>query len=393
MPSLLGIDSGLTVTKAVLFDIDGTTLAVARRRVAQSFPRARHVERDMDEFWNATADAIAEAIAKSGRPASDILAIATTAHGDGIYMLDKDRRPLGAGILSLDSRAVGVAECWVDGPVAEQAIAITGQLPHASAPSAILAWVKENEPERFGRIAHVIACKDWLRFCLTGDVGTDRTEASTSFTDVNTQEYSKEALALFGLDALWDALPPMSRSDEIVGSVSGECAERTGLVAGTPVVGGLHDVTASALGVGGLGIGTVAVVAGTYSINETLSSEPRVNKAGSAAMALRRANGTICRSRPHRRPITTGFSTSSARQNGARQRKQDVPSTTCCARKSMRHWQSLRRQCSIPTSSVRPMERWRAVRFSVCVAGRIGVICCAQSGKALPSIIASMSIT
>ncbi|WP_374864725.1 FGGY-family carbohydrate kinase [Brucella cytisi] len=278
MPSLLGIDSGLTVTKAVLFDIDGTTLAVARRRVAQSFPRARHVERDMDEFWNATVDAIAEAIAKSGRSASDILAIATTAHGDGVYMLDKDRRPLGAGILSLDSRAVDVAERWVNSPVAEQAITITGQLPHASAPSAILAWVKENEPERFGRIAHVIACKDWLRFCLTGDVGTDRTEASTSFTDVNTQEYSKEALALFGLDALWDALPPMSRSDEIVGSVSAECAERTGLIAGMPVVGGLHDVTASALGVGGLGIGTVAVVAGTYSINETLSSEPRVDK-------------------------------------------------------------------------------------------------------------------
>ena len=212
MPSLLGIDSGLTVTKAVLFDIDGTPLSVARRRVTQSFPQPRHVERDMDEFWNATADAIAEAIAKSGRPASDILAIATTAHGDGIYMLDKDARPLGKGILSLDSRAVDVAERWVSGPVAEQSIAITGQLPHASAPSAILAWVKENEPERYGRIGHVVACKDWLRFCLTGEVGTDRTEASTSFTDVNTQDYSREALALFGLEALWDALPPMSRS-------------------------------------------------------------------------------------------------------------------------------------------------------------------------------------
>src|SRR5690606_33654715 len=102
--------------------------------------------------------------------------------------------------------------------------------------------------------------------------------ASTSFTDVHTQNYSKAALALFGLDELWDALPPMSRSDEIIGKVSSECALRTGLVAGTPVVGGLHDVTASALGVGGLEIGTVAVVAGTYSINETLSSEPRVDE-------------------------------------------------------------------------------------------------------------------
>jgi L-xylulokinase len=70
----------------------------------------------------------------------------------------------------------------------------------------------------------------------------------------------------------------MSRSDEIIGGVSQECANRTGLVPETPVVGGLHDVTASALGVGGLKIGTVAVVAGTYSINETLSSKPNVDK-------------------------------------------------------------------------------------------------------------------
>ncbi len=278
MPSLLGIDSGLTVTKAVLFDVDGTPLSVARRRVPQSLPRPRHVERDMDAFWDATADAVAEALQKSGRPASDILAVAATAHGDGVYMLDRDRRPLGPGVLSLDSRAGAVAEAWIAGPVAEAAIALTGQAPHASAPSAILAWVKANEPERYARIGHVLACKDWLRFCLTGAVGTDRTEASTSFTEVKSQEFSRDALALFGLEALWDALPPMARSDEIVGGVSRACAERTGLREGTPVVAGLHDVTASALGVGGLKQGTVAVVAGTYSINETLSSEPRVDK-------------------------------------------------------------------------------------------------------------------
>lgn len=278
MPCLLGIDSGLTVTKAVLFDVDGTPLAVARRRVTQFFPHPHHVERDMDEFWNATADAIEEVIEKSGRPASDIVAIATTAHGDGIYMLDRDRRPLGAGIVSLDSRAKDEVDNWLKTDVARQSIDITGQLPHASAPSAILAWIKNYEPDRYQRIAHVFAAKDWLRFCLTGLIGTDRTEASTSFTDVQTQEYSKDALALFGLDELWNALPEMKRSDEVVGHVSQACAERTGLVAGTPVVGGLHDVTASALGVGGLKIGTVAVVAGTYSINETLSNEPRVHE-------------------------------------------------------------------------------------------------------------------
>jgi L-xylulokinase len=278
MPSLLGIDSGLTVTKAVIFDIDGTPIAVARRRVTQFIPTPRHIERDMDELWTATADAIAEAISLSGRPASDIKAIAATAHGDGIYMLDRARRPLGRAILSLDSRAGEIVERWLASPVADEAIKLTGQLPHVSAPSALLAWVQEHEPARFSEIGHIVSCKDWLRFCLTGVVGTDRTEASTSFTHVESQDFSPAALRLFGLDALEEALPPISRSDEVIGAVTREAAARTGLAEGTPVVAGLHDVTASALGAGGYAAGVVAVIAGTYSINETLSSEPRVDR-------------------------------------------------------------------------------------------------------------------
>jgi L-xylulokinase len=277
MPSLLGIDNGLTVTKAVIFDADGTQLAVARRRVPQSIPQPRRVERDMNGLWAATSEAIREAISRCGRPAGDIAAAAATAHGDGIYMLDGAQRPLGPAILSLDSRAGGIVEDWMRGPVAEEALALTGQLPHASAPSALLAWIRRHEPERYRRIAHAVACKDWLRFCLTGTVGTDRTEASTSFTEVRGQDYSPEALRLFGLDELVAALPPISGSAEIVGGVTAEAAARTGLVEGTPVACGLHDVTASALGIGAHAEGVLAIVAGTYSINEVVSAEPRVD--------------------------------------------------------------------------------------------------------------------
>jgi L-xylulokinase len=277
MPSLLGIDNGLTVTKAVIFDIDGTQLSVARRRVPQSIPQARFVERDMAGLWTATAEAIREAIALSGRPASDIKAVAATAHGDGIYLLDSAKRPLGPGILSLDSRAGALVERWSDGALFDEALSLTGQVPHASAPSALLAWIKENDPDRFGRIGHVIACKDWLRFCLSGTVGTDRTEASTSFTEVGSQDYSREALGVYGLDALWNALPPITHSAEIVGGVTPEAAAMTGLVVGTPVASGLHDVTASALGIAGHADNVMSIVAGTYSINEVVSSRPKTD--------------------------------------------------------------------------------------------------------------------
>ena len=139
MPSLLGIDSGLTVTKAVIFDIDGTPIAVARRRVTQLIPRPRFVERDMHELWTATAEAIREAIGLSGRPAGDIQAVAATAHGDGIYVLDHAQAPLGNVIVSLDSRAGDIVDQWTTTGIADEAIALTGHVPHVSAPSALLA--------------------------------------------------------------------------------------------------------------------------------------------------------------------------------------------------------------------------------------------------------------
>ncbi|WP_421870429.1 FGGY-family carbohydrate kinase [Pararhizobium sp.] len=277
MASLLGIDNGLTVTKAVIFDRDGTQLSVARRRVPQSMPQARFIERDMAGLWQATAEAIREAIALSGRPPSDIKAVAATAHGDGLYLLDDEKQPLGPGILSLDSRAGGIIDAWSSGVLFTEALALTGQIPHVSAPSALLAWIKQHEPERYRCIRHVLGCKDWLRFCLTGAIGTDRTEASTSFTDVHTQTFSSDAMRLFGLEDVFDALPPMAHSAEVAGTVTADAAALTGLAAGTPVAFGLHDVTASALGIGGHADGVISIVAGTYSINQVVSTDVRVD--------------------------------------------------------------------------------------------------------------------
>lgn len=285
-PCLLGIDSGLTMTKAVVFDAGGRVLATARRRIAQAIPQPRHVERDMVALWLATAEAIRAALEAAGHP--EIVAVAATAHGDGVYLLDHDDQPLGPGVLSLDSRAgTTVAEWEADGTEAA-ALPLSGQMPHASAPSALLAWIRDHEPERCSRIGYVLSCKDWLRFCLTGTIGTDLTEASTSFTDVATQDWSSEVLDLYGLGFLRPALPAISRPDEVIGRITPEAATRTSLRVGTPVVAGLHDVTASALGIGGHREGRIAVVAGTYSINETVSHRPKTDPRWFCRNGLRR---------------------------------------------------------------------------------------------------------
>ncbi|WP_114010296.1 FGGY-family carbohydrate kinase [Cohaesibacter intestini] len=277
MAYLLGIDNGLTNSKAVVFDLDGNAIATARRRIAQRMPQPHFVERDMVELWLATAGAIKEALESAACQPSEILAVGATAHGDGLYLLDHDQQPLGNGILSLDSRAGDIVTDWQQGGTDRAALELSGQCPHLSAPAALLAWIRRHQPERFDKIGSVIACKDWLRFCLTGTVGTDLTEASISFTDPHSQDYRGDILTLYGLESLSGALPDIALPDEIVGYVTDEAAMVTGLARGTPVVAGLHDVTASALGAGGYGVGSVAIVAGTYSINETVSNAPKID--------------------------------------------------------------------------------------------------------------------
>ena len=277
MDRIVAIDSGLTVTKAVVFNLAGKELAVATRTVPQIQPRPRHVERNMLHLWQQTAQAIREVLATSQTDASRVVAVAATAHGDGLYLLDDSGNPLGHGILSLDSRAVDVVNTWQQEDVCAQALILTGQEPHVSAPSALLSWIRQNEPDRYAQIGHILSCKDWLTYCLTGHIGTDRTESSTSFCNVKTQAWSTEAVALYGLPEIQHKLPAVAHSAEQVGTISQEAAAITGLAPGTPVAAGLHDVTASSLGIGAHCPEVVGIVAGTYAINECVSAAPQID--------------------------------------------------------------------------------------------------------------------
>lgn len=272
---LLGVDSGSTATKAVIFDTAGRALATGSRRVEQRQPHARHVERDMNDTWLAACGAIRDAVAQM--PEASITAVGVTGHGDGLYLADAAGAPLGPGILSLDSRAFGVREQWREAGVLDAALTLTGQQPYPYAAVSLLKWIQLNEPERFARIGHVLFCKDWLRLCLTGVPATDPTEASSSFTEVRSQTYHDDVLALYGLEAVRGALPEIVPSAAQAGRVSALAAAQTGLTEGTPVACGLHDVTSSAVGMGNTEPGVLSITAGTFSINEILSDQPRID--------------------------------------------------------------------------------------------------------------------
>lgn len=276
MALLLGIDCGSSAVKAAVYDSSGVQVAGTSVHLPHQSPRPRWVERDVDSLWSRTASAIATVLERVD--ATKIVAVGVTGHGDGVYLVDEQGLAVRKGILSLDSRAHEVIRDWSVTGVLERALSLTGQVPFAAAPAPVLKWLLAEEPMVLSASRWALACKDVVKLRLTGQVAADPTEASTSFCDVRTQQYSAEALELFGLAGQAHLLAPVVGSCDVIGPVNDAASRVTGLPVGTPVVSGLHDVDACALGSGGAVAGTVSVVAGTYSINQIVARAPQVDE-------------------------------------------------------------------------------------------------------------------
>ena len=272
-PYLLGIDSGLTVTKAVLFDEEGQQRGVGAVNNVHDSPHPRWVQQDMKAVWEGCKGAIRQALKEAGITGEEVASIGLTGHGDGVYLVDEKGEPAAPAVLSLDSRAEDILERWRDSGVAGELMRLTGQRPFAAQSPPILAWFKENDPGVLEKTKQLLYVKDWLRYKLTGEYATDPTDASSGFTDIHTQDYSSETFPLYRLEGFRDKLPPIVGCAEVSGKVTAEAAEATGLAAGTPVVGGAHDVDAAAIGVGCIAPGTLVAIAGTWSNNEVVSGE------------------------------------------------------------------------------------------------------------------------
>ncbi len=275
---LLGIDNGSTVSKAALFDLHGKEIATASCKAETEYPHPGWTERDMEMLWQSTSSAIREVLAKSGAKPEEIAGIGNTGHGNGVYLLDKRGQPLRNGIQSMDSRAADIVNEWNHRDLHAQVFPFTIQSFWPAQPNALLVWIKKNERHHYERIGAILMVKDYIKFRLTGEITGDYTDMSaTSLMDVRKGCYSRELMALYDLSEVYDALPPLKHSDEIVGQVTAAAAQETGLAAGTPVVGGLFDVDASAIGAGAINVNQACLVMGSWSINEVITQNPIVD--------------------------------------------------------------------------------------------------------------------
>lgn len=267
MPVYLGMDYGGTFLKAGLYDEQGRERGIARRSVAVVNRRPGWTEKDMPSLWQSACEVLREVLASSGVPAAEVAGVGISSHGKGLYLLDRQQRPLGLGILSSDQRAVEVVRRWEAAGIPAKLYPTTLGGLWTGHPVSLLRWLKEHEPATYGAIGTVLMGHDFLRFCMTGERGCEVTNICQSdLFDMRAGRYEPRLAALLGIEECMAWLPPVVNSTATGGRVTAEAARLTGLAPGTPVVGGLFDVVASVLCAGIEDERRLNAVMGTWSI-------------------------------------------------------------------------------------------------------------------------------
>ena len=142
-----------------------------------------------------------------------------------------------------------------------------------------ILWVRENEPDNWNRVRHVLLPKDYVRFRLTGERATDMADASgTLLLDVAHRRWSKEMLDAAALEEI--LLPFVHESPDVCAKVSAGGAAECGLAAGTPIVAGAGDQAAGAVGMGIVSPGTVSATIGTSGVVFAATDRPALDSRG-----------------------------------------------------------------------------------------------------------------
>ena len=273
---LLGIDNGGTAAKAAIFGLDGRELAATRAVTEIVSPQPDQAELDAEQLWQKTVENIRWLLHNIAP--QDIAAVACTGYGNGLYLVDDRGRPVRPGVSSADMRARSYVERWKAQGIGSAVRPRTMQSLWPGQPNALLAWLQDHEPDALRRARWVLMCKDYIRFRLTGEAYAELTDMSgTSLLDVRSGQYSQEILDAFGIGGLREKLPPLRLPHDICGHVTAEAAEATGLIAGTPVAGGLFDIDACALSSALFDEDTLGMTLGTWGINQYVSTTPVVD--------------------------------------------------------------------------------------------------------------------
>lgn len=227
---LMGIDEGSQSAKITIFDMEGNIVCEGKSPLKPyNLPKPGYVEHPDDDWWDAICKASKDCMAKFEGDPKDIVGI-------GLCTIRCCR-----AYLKEDGTLAQPALSWMD-------IRLSQPYTH------------EN-PD----VKYIVASSGYITHRLTGE--KKDTIANYEYgwpVDVDNWKWSDdpEAYKATGMprEMLFDLVMP----GDVLGYVTEEAAQATGLPVGTPVVATSNDKAVEGLGTGCMGDSTVCISLGTY---------------------------------------------------------------------------------------------------------------------------------
>ncbi|OLP46564.1 xylulokinase [Rhizobium oryziradicis] len=258
----LGLDLGTSGVKAMLMDGDQKVIGSGHGALNVSRPHSGWSEQAPQDWISACEEAISGLKAQFPKELAAVKGIGLSGHMHGATLIDAEDKVLRPCILWNDTRSHQEAATLDADP---RFRALTGNIVFPGFTAPKLVWVKNNEPEVFGKVAKVLLPKDYLRLWLTGEYLSDMSDsAGTSWLDTGKRAWSSDLLDATGLSER--QMPGLVEGTEQAGTLRAELASKWGLGANVVVAGGAGDNAASACGMGTVAEGHAFVSLGTSGV-------------------------------------------------------------------------------------------------------------------------------
>ncbi|QDZ09508.1 hypothetical protein FPZ08_01350 [Devosia ginsengisoli] len=246
-PVVMAIDAGTGSCRCLLFNLKGEEVASASAE--WTHPAAPGAAGGFDFDTNANGrlldSVIKRCLASYGGTPGDIKAISSTSMREGVVLYDKAGEVLWA-CPNIDARASVEAEALVQEGLADLIFDTAGDWVSITTP-ARLKWLEAHRPDILERTVKFGMISDWAATRLTGEYFTEPSAgSSTALFDLSSRTWSHDLFGRLGLDIA--ITPTVVESGSPVGAVTAAAAERTGLLAGTPVIAGGGDTQLGLLG-------------------------------------------------------------------------------------------------------------------------------------------------
>lgn len=256
----IGIDLGTSAVKLLLMNEKGEIQKIVSREYPLYFPHPGWSEQKPEDWYENAIEGMKELTSECDK--SQVAGISFGGQMHGLVVLDKEDQVIRPAILWNDGRTGKETE-YLNRVVGREKLSeYTANIAFAGFTAPKIMWMKNHEPEAFGKVDKIMLPKDYLAYKFSGTFCTDVSDASGMLLmDVQNRRWSQAMLRLLGLRER--QLPKLYESYEVVGTLKEEVARELGLSTDVRIIAGAGDNAAAAVGTGTVGDGMCNISLGT----------------------------------------------------------------------------------------------------------------------------------